>query len=134
VLAMFRYAYLHGFGSSPLTKKGVHFGRYFSDKHGITLHIPNLTVPTFEKLSLNDGFKVLDEMDHSGYLFHSSKKLSVVVVLICNSYSCYGMMRSLLRKLGEGKWRLIGSSLGGYTAARWAELHPDRVVSPTRTA
>ncbi len=24
-------------------------------------------------------------------------------------------------------WRLIGSSMGGYLAARWAELHPDRV-------
>jgi len=25
------------------------------------------------------------------------------------------------------KWYLIGSSLGGYVAARWAELHPERV-------
>jgi pimeloyl-ACP methyl ester carboxylesterase len=24
-------------------------------------------------------------------------------------------------------WRLSGSSMGGYLAARWAELHPDRV-------
>lgn len=24
-------------------------------------------------------------------------------------------------------WRLVGSSMGGWVAARWAELHPDRV-------
>jgi pimeloyl-ACP methyl ester carboxylesterase len=28
---------------------------------------------------------------------------------------------------GRPQWRLIGSSMGGYLAARWAELHPDRV-------
>eukprot|EP01087_Luapelamoeba_hula_P018085 TRINITY_DN5780_c0_g1_i1.p1 TRINITY_DN5780_c0_g1~~TRINITY_DN5780_c0_g1_i1.p1 ORF type:complete len:235 (-),score=36.90 TRINITY_DN5780_c0_g1_i1:6-710(-) len=27
----------------------------------------------------------------------------------------------------DEKWCLIGSSMGGYLAARWAELHPDRV-------
>ena len=25
------------------------------------------------------------------------------------------------------RWRLVGSSMGAYLAARWAELHPDRV-------
>merc|ERR1712224_1025253 len=25
------------------------------------------------------------------------------------------------------KWRLIGSSMGSYLAARWAQLHPERV-------
>jgi pimeloyl-ACP methyl ester carboxylesterase len=28
---------------------------------------------------------------------------------------------------GEPRWRLVGSSLGGWLAARWAELHPERV-------
>jgi pimeloyl-ACP methyl ester carboxylesterase len=28
---------------------------------------------------------------------------------------------------GRPRWRLIGSSLGGWLAARWAELHPERV-------
>lgn len=27
----------------------------------------------------------------------------------------------------DARWRLIGSSMGGYLAARWAELHPRRV-------
>lgn len=30
---------------------------------------------------------------------------------------------------GSGPWRFIGSSMGGYIAARWAELHPQRVDS-----
>ncbi len=28
---------------------------------------------------------------------------------------------------GSPRWRLVGSSLGGWLAARWAELHPERV-------
>jgi pimeloyl-ACP methyl ester carboxylesterase len=28
---------------------------------------------------------------------------------------------------GRPRWRLIGSSLGGWLAARWAEVHPERV-------
>lgn len=28
---------------------------------------------------------------------------------------------------GAGRWRLLGSSMGGYLAARWAEMNPDRV-------
>lgn len=28
---------------------------------------------------------------------------------------------------GGAPWRFVGSSMGGYLAARWAELHPDRV-------
>jgi uncharacterized protein len=28
---------------------------------------------------------------------------------------------------GEPRWRLVGSSLGGWLAARWAELQPERV-------
>ena len=30
---------------------------------------------------------------------------------------------------GKKNWCLVGSSLGGWLAARWAELHPDRVHS-----
>ena len=29
---------------------------------------------------------------------------------------------------GTGPWSLVGSSLGGYLAARWAELHPEKVA------
>lgn len=45
----------------------------------------------------------------------------------------YSGMLSGIDALDEGaaaesaKWRFVGSSMGGYVAARWAELHPDRV-------
>ncbi len=42
-----------------------------------------------------------------------------------------GSLRALdrldARTPGGAPWRLIGSSMGGYLAARWAELHPDKV-------
>lgn len=28
---------------------------------------------------------------------------------------------------GDGPWGFVGSSMGGWVAARWAELHPDKV-------
>jgi hypothetical protein len=33
----------------------------------------------------------------------------------------------LHERRGRPTWRLVGSSLGGWLAARWAELHPERV-------
>lgn len=42
-----------------------------------------------------------------------------------------GMLEALDRYVDargdDGPWRFIGSSMGGYIAARWCELHPDRV-------
>jgi pimeloyl-ACP methyl ester carboxylesterase len=32
-----------------------------------------------------------------------------------------------LDREGDGAWGFVGSSLGGWVAARWAELHPGRV-------
>lgn len=34
---------------------------------------------------------------------------------------------SLAAQCPARKWRIVGSSLGGWAAARWAELHPQRV-------
>lgn len=41
-----------------------------------------------------------------------------------------GMLAALdeLDAAGTGRWGLVGSSLGGWVAARWAELHPRRVA------
>ena len=46
--------------------------------------------------------------------------------------TCSGALASFDRFTDEhgptsARWSLIGSSLGGYLAARWAELHPERV-------
>ena len=86
---MARYAYLHGFASSPLARKGVALAQRF-EKHGLALERPDLRAPSFAELSVSAALQVLVD-------------------------------------LGPGPWRVVGSSLGGYLAALWASLHPDRV-------
>ncbi|MFW5920605.1 MAG: YqiA/YcfP family alpha/beta fold hydrolase [Polyangiales bacterium] len=91
----YRYAYLHGFASSPLSKKGVALEKLFSAR-GLPFERPDLNRPSFAKLSHNAMLGAVDETDE--------------------------------RALAHGQqWRFIGSSLGGWLAARWAELHPERV-------
>lgn len=89
-----RYAYLHGFGSSPRSHKGVALERAFAER-GLVLERPDLNRPSFKRLDYAAILEAVDEMDAR----HSSSR----------------------------PWRMVGSSLGGWTAARWAELHPGRV-------
>jgi pimeloyl-ACP methyl ester carboxylesterase len=91
---MYRYAYLHGFASSRLSRKGQDLrGRL--EPYGIELELLELNVPRFETQTYSDILRALDHFDSHG---------------------------------AEGvRHRLIGSSMGGYLAARWAELRPDRV-------
>lgn len=87
-----RYAYLHGFASSPNTLKGVRLAEVFAAK-GLLLERPDLNRPRFETLSPAAALAAIDELD-----------------------------------AGAGKpWCFVGSSLGGWLAARWAELHPEKV-------
>lgn len=89
-----RYAYLHGFGSSPRSHKGVALERAFAER-GQVLERPDLNRPSFKLLDYGAMLTAVDEMD--------------------------------ARHPFGRPWRLVGSSLGGWAAARWAELHPDRV-------
>ncbi len=90
-----RFAYLHGFASSPLTKKGQHLRALFEER-GVALGIPDLNVPSYRQLSLAAMLARLDAMD---------------------------------AEEGDAEgWGFIGSSLGGWLAARWAELRPERVA------
>ncbi|MCC6878069.1 MAG: alpha/beta fold hydrolase [Sandaracinaceae bacterium] len=83
-------AYLHGFASSPLSKKGLALKAALA-AHGRTLQLPDLNAPSFAQLSLRSMLGVLDRLDRGA------------------------------------PWSFVGSSLGGWLAARWAELHPERV-------
>jgi pimeloyl-ACP methyl ester carboxylesterase len=90
-----RYAYLHGFASSPLSKKGQALRRAFADR-GIPLELPDLNQPSFASLSHDACLGALDAMDCAA------------------------------KRAGE-RFCFVGSSFGGWLAARWAELHPERV-------
>ena len=71
--------------------------RSFLKKYGVDLHLPDLNGPTFSELTYTGALDILTALD------------------------------SELMASGSFKWRLIGSSMGGYLAARWAELHPSVV-------
>ena len=92
--AMRRYAYLHGFGSGPLSKKGVRLAGVF-EQRGLVLERPDLNRPSFATLSPAASLAAIDALDAA--------------------------------KGQAATWCFIGSSIGGWLAARWAEQHPDRV-------
>ncbi|HWN69159.1 MAG TPA: YqiA/YcfP family alpha/beta fold hydrolase [Haliangium sp.] len=93
-MSRYRYAYLHGLGSSPRSHKGVALERAFVSR-GFELARPDLNRPSFALLDHAAMLAAVDEMD-------------------------------ALAPHGP-PWRLVGSSLGGWLAARWAELRPERV-------
>jgi pimeloyl-ACP methyl ester carboxylesterase len=71
--------------------------RSFLKTYGVDLHLPDLNGLTFSELTYTGALEILTVLD-----------------------------RTLMTE-GPFKWRFIGSSMGGYLAARWAELHPDVV-------
>jgi pimeloyl-ACP methyl ester carboxylesterase len=87
-------AYLHGFASGPLSKKGQALKHAF-EMRGASFHLPDLNAPSFRELSVRAMLRAVDALDAA----HGTD---------------------------EG-WGFVGSSLGGWVAARWAELHPGRV-------
>ncbi|CAM9153757.1 unnamed protein product [Choristocarpus tenellus] len=93
------YAYCHGFLSGPASFTGVELKKQLADKR-----------VDLELLNLNGGD------DPGGISF--SGGVEVVRTLF----------EDKKQVLGDGiKLRLIGSSLGGYVVARYAELYPDQV-------
>ncbi len=85
------YAYLHGFASGPLARKGLGLARAFQAQ-GVSMALPDLNMPSFAELSHAAMLAAVDELTSGGE-----------------------------------PWCFVGSSLGGWLAARWAELHPDRI-------
>ncbi len=71
--------------------------RKFLKNFDVELHLPDLNGRAFSELTYTGALDIMTALD-----------------------------RELLKK-GPFKWRLIGSSMGGYLAARWAELHPNVV-------
>lgn len=96
-----RHAYLHGFASSPLARKAQALRGYYAQR-GLELHTPNLNAPSFAKLTYTGMLAALDEF----------------VSALEQQEGC---------EAGSTCWRFVGSSMGGYLAARWAQLNPQRV-------
>lgn len=96
-----RHAYLHGFASSSQATKGQAMRRYYQAR-GLELHTPDLNAPSFAELSYTAMLAAFDQLDRE-----LDQRDGVAP--------------------GSTRWRLIGSSMGGFLAARWAQLHPERV-------
>eukprot|EP00871_Galdieria_phlegrea_P000202 jgi/Galph1/1182/GphlegSOOS_G6099.1 len=95
----YMYGYLHGFASGPSSFKGLYLRQLFLEKYGIPLHLFDLNITESKPYYLvSDAISLLVKEDIS-----------------------------LCEKSGKLIWRLIGSSLGAYTAARFASLFPSRV-------
>ena len=56
-----RFAYLHGFASGPLSRKGQHLSRAFSER-GLELELPDLNRPSFAQLSPGAALEAIDEL------------------------------------------------------------------------
>lgn len=98
-----RHAYLHGFASSSLSTKGVALRRYYAGRgDDVELHTPDLNHPSFAELTYTG---MLDAFDAFDRMLDAQEQVEP----------------------GTTRWRLIGSSMGGWVASRWAELHPERV-------
>lgn len=93
-----RYAYIHGFASGPKATKGMMLRSCF-ETNGLYLVLPDMNQPSFESMTCTASLKEMDRV-HEQAIMQAGRPV---------------------------KWCLIGSSMGSYMAARWAELHPDRV-------
>jgi uncharacterized protein len=82
--------YLHGFASSPNSRKAVWFGARLQER-GVAFSAPDLEQGDFRNLTISSMLDVVH------------------------------------RAIAGNKVTLIGSSLGGYLAAVYAELHPNSV-------
>lgn len=97
-----RHAYLHGFASSSLSAKGQALRKHYAASGRGELHTPDLNFPSFAALTYSGMLAAFDAFD---------RELDALEG----------------RAPGSTRWRLIGSSMGGWVTARWAELHPERV-------
>ena len=93
-----RFAYLHGFASGPTSRKGRTLAHAFRAR-GATFHQPDLNVPSFAQLTYGGMLAGIDALD-----------------------------ATMGGESAGGRWGFVGSSMGGWAAARWAELHPLRVA------
>lgn len=91
-------AYLHGFASSPQSRKGVWLREALAAE-GLHVELPDLNVPSFAALTASGALTAVDAMDAARRAENPAAP----------------------------PWLLVGSSMGGYLAALWAARNPTRV-------
>lgn len=121
----YRYAYVHGFGSSSKSNKGVQMAAHFA-RQGLTLHLPDLNWPSFGELTAHGALSVIDRMDSEveggpwrligssmgGYLTalwtqaHPEKVDKIV--LLCPGFNILERWPTIVGASRMEKWRTTG--------------------------
>ena len=60
--ASYRYAYVHGLASSPLSRKGLHLREAFGEA-GVEMELPDLNAPSFETMTYSSILDAMDALD-----------------------------------------------------------------------
>ena len=94
------YVYLHGFAGSAMSKKGLALRETIPQ-----MILPDLNPPNFCDFTVSSALERMDELHRE-----ETEKLRLR----------FGTSAAL-------KWRIVGSSLGGYVAAKWAEANEESV-------
>ena len=140
--------YLHGFTSSPNSKKGQWFKRKFAE-HGFELHLPDLNVPSFEHLrmtamlqkiqqeiaALPQGDVILIGSSLGGALavnFADQRNFGATaqgervrkLILLAPAFDLESNWRYRIGQAGIDQWRERGS-IGVYNYAISGEAHVD---------
>ncbi|CAF0820250.1 unnamed protein product [Rotaria sordida] len=97
------FVFLHGFSQDGGSiGGGGQIAKYVASFFHVPIEQPNLNQPSFSEFSVSNAIKVIDK------LYDDKQKQNQI-------------------QNEPIKMNLIGASMGGYIAARYAELHPDRV-------
>ena len=93
------FVFLHGFTKDSDVGGGGQIAKYVASLFHVPVEQPNLNQPSFNEFSVSNAIRVINK------LFDEKQK----------------------EHREQVQMNLIGASMGGYIAARYAELYPDRV-------
>jgi pimeloyl-ACP methyl ester carboxylesterase len=116
-----RFLYLHGFGSSPGSTKGVAFAQHFG-RLGVDLQRLDLRVPSLEHLRLSTAIEVTraaigGERDRAVLLGSSLGGITAARTAACDPRACALVLLAPAFRLAEG-WR---ARMGDEGVRRWRE-------------
>jgi pimeloyl-ACP methyl ester carboxylesterase len=109
-----KFAYLHGFASSPLSTKGVQLQRWFENELNASLELPDLNIPSFQKQCLSRMVDYVEDKIIRKHTSSTSTKPDRLFLWLAES---------------KANWFLIGSSFGGLVSTIVAQRQPQMIHS-----
>ena len=143
-----RYIYLHGFASSPRSRKAAAFREAFAER-GLTLETPELDGGAFEKLTISGQLRLVEELvwdspcalvgsSMGGYLatLYAANHQSVArVVLLAPAFGLGGRWAQLVGAEQMATWKTTGElGLFHYGQQTTRSVHYELVEDSMRHA